>query len=151
TVVIVDTDATKQEELHALQRLMNRIGARPPVIVVTPSFNETLARKLVQMRIADFLMKPVTPIELVRTSSQVAHNPARAEVKEAQIHTFLPSAGGVGVTTLAIQTALTLLNTGPRGSQSTCLVDLDFQHGACAVYLDLEPRLDLSEIEPRPE
>ena len=26
---------------------------------------------------------------------------------------------------------------------STCLVDLDFQHGACADYLDLEPRLDL--------
>ena len=34
---------------------------------------------------------------------------------------------------------------------TTCLVDLDFQHGACADYLDLEPRLDLKEIEPRPE
>ncbi len=33
----------------------------------------------------------------------------------------------------------------------SCLVDLDFQHGACADYLDLEPRLDLTEIEPRPE
>jgi pilus assembly protein CpaE len=30
-------------------------------------------------------------------------------------------------------------------------VDLDFQHGACADYLDLEPRLNLGEIEPRPE
>jgi pilus assembly protein CpaE len=30
-------------------------------------------------------------------------------------------------------------------------VDLDFQHGACADYLDLEPRLNLDEIEPRPE
>jgi pilus assembly protein CpaE len=44
-----------------------------------------------------------------------------------------------------------LLNSGPRGSLSICLVDLDFQHGACADYLDLEPRLVLSEIEPRPE
>src|SRR5205085_1597214 len=34
---------------------------------------------------------------------------------------------------------------------SVCLIDLDFQHGACVDYLDLEPRLDLSEIEPRPE
>ena len=34
---------------------------------------------------------------------------------------------------------------------STCLVDLDFQHGAVADYLDLEPRLDLAEIEPRPD
>ena len=44
-----------------------------------------------------------------------------------------------------------LLNSGQRGKSSTCLVDLDFQHGACADYLDLEPRLNLGEIEPRPE
>jgi len=55
------------------------------------------------------------------------------------------------VTTLSIQTAMLLLNSGSRGQANTCLVDLDFQHGACADYLDLEPRLNLSEIEPRPE
>ena len=44
-----------------------------------------------------------------------------------------------------------LLNSGARGKTSTCLVDLDFQHGACADYLDIEPRLNLGEIEPRPE
>ncbi len=44
-----------------------------------------------------------------------------------------------------------LLNSGQRGKSLTCLVDLDFQHGACADYLDLEPRLNLGEIEPRPE
>src|SRR6185295_20020338 len=48
-------------------------------------------------------------------------------------------------------TAMMLLTSGPRGRASTCLVDLDFQHGACADYLDIEPRLDLKEIEPRPE
>ena len=31
------------------------------------------------------------------------------------------------------------------------MVDLDFQHGAVADYLDLEPRLNLAEIEPRPD
>jgi pilus assembly protein CpaE len=59
--------------------------------------------------------------------------------------------GGAGVTTLAIQTALLLLGNGQRARSSTCLVDLNFQHGACADYLDLEPRLDLKEIEPSPE
>jgi pilus assembly protein CpaE len=52
---------------------------------------------------------------------------------------------------LAIQTALLLLNSGQRVRPTVCLVDLDFQHGACADYLDIEPRLDLKEIEPRPE
>jgi pilus assembly protein CpaE len=72
-------------------------------------------------------------------------------VAESQIFTFLPAVGGAGVTTLAVQSAMMLLKSGARGNSTTCLVDLDFQHGACADYLDLEPRLNLGEIEPRPE
>jgi pilus assembly protein CpaE len=87
----------------------------------------------------------------VRACARVAKAPANAETTEAQIFTFLPAVGGAGVTTLAVQTAMLLLNSGARGKTSTCLVDLDFQHGACADYLDIEPRLNLGEIEPRPE
>jgi len=105
----------------------------------------------VQMRLADFLIKPVSPAELVRTCARVAQGAAAATATEAEIYTFLPAVGGAGVTTLAIQTAMILLNHGQRGKSSTCLVDLDFQHGACADYLDIEPRLNLGEIEPRPE
>jgi len=149
TVVIIDLDASRAEEMQALERLMLRTGI-PPVVVVAQSFDADVARSLLQMRVADFLVKPVQPVELVRTCARVARSSA-AETTEAQIYTFIPSVGGAGVTTLAIQTALLLLNSGQRVRPSTCLVDLDFQHGACADYLDLEPRLDLKEIEPRPE
>jgi pilus assembly protein CpaE len=54
------------------------------------------------------------------------------------------------LTTLAVETAMQLMQGGGQRS-STCLVDLDFQHGSCCDYLDLEPRLDLDEIEPRPD
>jgi pilus assembly protein CpaE len=150
TVVIVDLDAGRGEELQALERMMQRTGGVPPVIVVAQSFDAEVARSLLQMRVADFLVKPVQPLELVRTCARVARSSA-TETTEAQIYTFIPSVGGAGVTTLAIQTALLLLNSGQRVRPTTCLVDLDFQHGACADYLDLEPRLDLKEIEPRPE
>ena len=150
-VVVIDLDASREEEIQALARLMSRIGARLPVVVVTQSFDEAVARRLLQMRVSDFLTKPVQPIELVRTCARVAAGPTAIDATEAQITTFLPAVGGAGVTTLAIQTALLLLGSGPRGRSSTCLVDLDFQHGACADYLDLVPRLDLKEIEPRPE
>jgi pilus assembly protein CpaE len=151
TVVIVDFDAQKPEEFVALQRLTARIGRWPPMIAVTGGFDAEVGRRLVHMRVADFLVKPINAIDLVRACARVAQGPADEEVREAEISTFLPSAGGVGVTTLAIQTAMTLLASGPRRKSKTCLVDLDFQHGACADYLDLEPRLDLNEIEPRPE
>lgn len=151
TVVVIDLDASREEEFQSLARLMSRIGTRAPVVVITQAFDEAVARRLLQMRVADFIAKPVQPIELVRACARVAAGPVTNEETEAQITTFLPAVGGAGVTTLAIQTALLLLTSGPRGQASTCLVDLDFQHGACADYLDLEPRLDLKEIEPRPE
>jgi pilus assembly protein CpaE len=151
TVVVVDLDAGQQDQMQALERLMQRVAAWPPVVVVTQAFDANVARTLLQMRVADFLVKPVSPVELVRTCARVAKEPTSSEATEAQIYTFLPAVGGAGVTTLAVQAAIMLLNSGQRGQTSTCLVDLDFQHGACADYLDLEPRLNIGEIEHRPE
>lgn len=151
TVVVIDLDATVEEEVSALQRLTARINGWPPVVVVTRSFDKEVARQLLQMRVADFLVKPVQPVELVRACARVVQTPAGPEPSEAEIFTYLPAVGGAGITTLAIQTALLLLTGGHKVRPATCLVDLDFQHGACADYLDLEPRLDLNEIEPRPE
>ena len=151
SVAVIDLDAGASDEMVALERLMARVGSHPPVVAITQAFDEGLARTLLQMRVADFLIKPVPAVELVRTCARVVRGTTASATTEAEIFTFLPAVGGAGVTTLAVQSAMMLLNSGQRGKASTCLVDLDFQHGACADYLDLEPRLDLGEIEPRPE
>jgi pilus assembly protein CpaE len=152
-VVVVDLDAGRADEMQALAKLMARVRAWPPVIAVTQSFDENVARTLLQMRIADFLVKPVPAIDLVRACARVGKGSSGGvEPTEAQIYTFLPAVGGAGVTTLAIQTAMIMLNSGgQRVKPSTCLLDLNFQHGTVADYLDIEPRLNLAEIEPRPD
>ena len=151
TILIIDVDDGDEAELDALAIMMKHIGSQPPVVAVTQSFDSALARRFMQMRVADVLVKPVPPIELVRACARLAKSATAAETAAAQIFTFLPAVGGAGVTTLAVQTAMLLLNSGPRGKTATCLVDLDFQHGAAADYLDIEPRLNLGEIEPQPE
>ncbi len=151
TVVVADLDAGDEAELEALERIVAGIGPGSPVVAVMPTLDGAVVRRLMQMRVADFLVKPVPAVELVRACARVAKAPTNTETTEAQIFTFLPAVGGAGVTTLAVQTAMLLLNNSPRAKTATCLVDLDFQHGACADYLDLEPRLNLNEIEPRPE
>jgi pilus assembly protein CpaE len=150
-VAIIDVDAANAEDLTGVQELMVRPGRQPPVVVVLREFNQDVVRRLLQMRVADFLVRPVAPIELVRTCARVSQASGVSEQqREADIVTLLPAVGGAGVTTLAIQSALILFQNAKR-AKSTCLVDLDFQHGACADYLDIEPRLDLKEIEPRPD
>jgi len=151
TVVIADIDPANEADLNALAALTQRLNGTPPVIVAIPVFDVSLARQLLQMRVADFVVKPVAALDLVRACARAAQTATASGASEAQIFTFLPAAGGVGLTTLAIETAMLLLK-GENGTRTnTCLVDLDFQHGSCCDYLDLEPRLDLDEIEPRPD
>src|SRR5580658_5887222 len=93
TVVVADIDAGDEAELEALQHLLSRIGSWPPVVAITQSFDGGVARRLMQMRVADCLVKPVPPVELVRTCARVAKSannaPANAGTTEAQIFTFL--------------------------------------------------------------
>lgn len=149
-VAIIDMDATNLEEIEALRSLIQRLEGRIPVIVITQEFNAVAVRVLVQMQVADFLEKPVSTTDIVRSCIRVLKGgDAQAAQSEAKIHTFMPVSGGVGSTTLAIQTASILHNEANMES-STCIVDLNFQHGAVAEYLDLEPRFDISQIENNP-
>lgn len=149
--VIIDMDAARLDEIEALQRITRRLDGKAPVIVVTQEFNAAAVRILVQLKVADFLVKPVTTADLVRSCIRALQGTGgRDENAEAQIYTFVPAAGGVGTTTLTLQTAFQLHNSVTRGA-STCVVDLNFQQGSCAEYLDLEPRFDITEIENQPE
>lgn len=151
-VVIACVDTQARGELVALQRFINRTGGRVPVVVVTDGFDEALARWLLQIRVADFVKRPIDPVELARTCIKAIEAQASGEPGEAEFYAFLPAAGGVGVTTLAIQTAFLLLRAnGRKALARTCLIDLDFQNGACADHLDVEPRLILDEIVPNPD
>jgi pilus assembly protein CpaE len=75
---------------------------------------------------------------------------ARADAKRIAI-SFVPSAGGVGNTTLAVEIGVAL-KTGKRTRDADiCIVDLDFQSSHVCDYLDLEPRLKMQEIASDPE
>ena len=56
---------------------------------------------------------------------------------------FLAAHGGVGTTTLAVNTAIRLAN---RGASTVALLDLDPWWGQVATHLDLAPRATISEL-----
>ena len=148
--VIVDMDASRLDQIEALQRVMRRLDGRAPVVVVTQEFNAAAVRILVQLHVADFLVKPIAVADLVRSCVRALQGPGRAENADSQIYTFMPAAGGVGATTLALQAAWQLHHSLSRPA-STCIVDLNFQQGSCAEYLDIEPLFDMAEVENQPE
>jgi pilus assembly protein CpaE len=71
-------------------------------------------------------------------------------VRTGKIVSFLRASGGVGSTTVAIHTALSLL--GEKDSKrSVCLVDLDFQGGCAGLYLDIESPVTILDCLTTPD
>src|SRR3954452_25276384 len=56
-VAVIDLDAAQPGEMQALEQLMARVGPWPPMVIITQAFDAGVARALVQMRVADFLVK----------------------------------------------------------------------------------------------
>ncbi|WP_406856660.1 response regulator receiver protein [Alsobacter sp. KACC 23698] len=149
SIVVVDLDARNKESLAGLRSLMGAVAPGAPVIVLTDAFDDGLARWFLQIRVADFLRKPVQAKDVLRSCLQALSAGTGLPDQGGRTHTLIPALGGVGNTSLAIETAMLLLRDGKE--PSTCLVDLDFQSGSCAEYLDIEPRLNAAEIGPHPE
>lgn len=149
-VIVVDLDDANMEVLEALSRLKRHLAGRVPMVVAVKAFDAGVARILVQMRIADLLVKPAKTTDLVRSCMRALNGKDGDDGEEAQIFAFMPAAGGVGNTMLALQTAF-ILHRHATGPASTCVVDLNFQFGACADYLDIEPAFNVSEIGARVE
>jgi pilus assembly protein CpaE len=64
---------------------------------------------------------------------------------------FLPSAGGVGNTTLIIESAIYLQTIKATQDRKICIVDLDFQTSHVCDYLDSEARLQIAEFSSAPD
>ncbi len=143
-VVVADLDARNRDELVGLQSLMGRLGSETPVIVITESFDDAVGRWFLQIRVSDFLRKPVQPSEVYQACMKTLSDQGGAQPSE--IITFTAAQGGVGNTTMAVETAMQLVRANADTGRGVCLVDLDFQNDACAAYLDVEPRVDLHEI-----
>ncbi len=103
-----------------------------------------------QIKVDDWLPTESSFADLYKSCERLARAPApERRVREAVCYSFFPAAGGAGNTTLAIQSAFTLMGD-KKHPASVCLVDLNFQDGSVADYLDLTPSFKLEELANAP-
>jgi len=74
--------------------------------------------------------------------------PAVSDGSHATLFSFMGANGGVGVTSLCVQLAYDLTQ---RNQGRVCLIDLDFENGATASYLDMTPSLYPEELSINPD
>jgi len=149
--LIIDMDASSVADFETLQKIKRMVGPSVSIIVVSSNFSPAAARILIQLKVADFLVKPMATSDFVRSINNAVNAGGEDHQIEPQFLAFMPASGGVGNTAIALETAAILNRYGRKLGRTTCVVDLNFQHGSCAEYLDIEPRFDITEIENAPE
>lgn len=150
-LLLVELDPANRQEMGALERVMTQRASGLPVIVISDKLSETSAREFMRLNISDWCPKHMVDNDLLPACERAMNSSQdQSRAREAACYAFVPAAGGIGNTTLAIQSAF-LLARKNKQYQSTCLIALDFQTGSIADYLDLKANLQLDEIASNPE
>src|SRR5215475_7548364 len=123
-------------------------------IFISKEISASDYKRLVRSGRADWVSIEGAPQEILdiisRTSGEEVRSVRDEQVRPA-IVAFVPSSGGVGNATLAIETAVQIRRNKQTCSWRVCLLDLDLQASHICDYLDIEPRFHVEEIVDNPD
>lgn len=152
-MLVVDVQTDDPAEMSRLGSICRDREAGVSVIATGTNATVDDVRRLMRLGVVDYLPQPISRTDVFGTVEAMAQR-ARQTGAPAQtggrVISFVKAAGGMGATTLAIQTALCLRNLD-HGNAKVCVLDLDLQFGNVALYLDLDPGLTASDIIGSPD
>jgi pilus assembly protein CpaE len=149
-LLVVDLDKASIIDTEALERIKKSKFESTPMLVLSNYLDQDTVRSLVRIKVDDWLPSDCSSVDIYKSCERALRKPAaETPVHDAVCHTFFPVSGGCGNTTLAIQAAF-LLGRQKAQLERTCLVDLNFQDGTVADYLDLVPSFKIEELSLAP-
>jgi pilus assembly protein CpaE len=102
-------------------------------------------RSAARAGVSDFVPLPVSEAELRETLDAAARGREAARPSEGRVICFFSPKGGVGKTTLAVNTAVVLSASDPTHGE-VALCDADLQFGDAAAHLGLAPDHDFADL-----
>ena len=123
-------------------------------IFVSSEISASDYKRLIRGGGADWVSIQGAPQEILDIISRASRTDVRASRDEQvrpAIVAFVPSSGGVGNATLAIETAVQIKRAKQTRARRVCLLDLDLRASHVCDYLDIEPRFHIEEIVQNPD
>jgi len=144
-MVFVDLRSDPQRTLEMVSRASTFF--KQTLIVVSGSdINMDLIMKCMQAGAREFLTRPLRDADILNTFEKY-HASAAVDMeigdRSGRIVTVFSNKGGLGKTTIAVNTAMALSKVV---SKPVVLVDLNLQLGDITTFLDLEPKQTIVDI-----
>ena len=132
-VLIVDLDDDVEQAIHVIENI-GRHDAAMTVMAASSKNDSALMRRSMQAGARDFLVEPFLPETVGEAFTRTYSRGIDQKKPLGKALVFVPSKGGVGVTTIALNFALAL--TKACGAR-VVVVDMDFQLGEIAPGLGI--------------
>ena len=147
-LAIIDIDGQTDPAAVAAQ-LFGLCGADCKLIGIGTANDVGLYRRIVAAGMIDYLVKPFDGDALAQAyAAALRGGIAKTEAREAKIIVMIGTRGGVGISTIAINTGWILAH---KFKFQCALLDLDLQYGTTALALDLDPGRGLRDVVASPQ
>ncbi len=131
--------------LERIRTILSRFP-RVSVFALCDDKSSDTILKVMRAGATEYILKPVSEVDLLSALQKIGrlwiHKPS-PEAETGRIFTFFGPKGGVGVTTLAINTAVNLHQITQK---PTIIVDLDLDAGDVTTFLNLKPAYTISDV-----
>lgn len=145
-LLILDSAAAPAQLLAKIDRLAEVIEAGTKVVVIGAANDIRLFRELMRRGVSEYMMAPVTPLQVIETIAGLFANPDKPFAGRSIA--VIGAKGGVGASTVAHNLAWCIAE---RCQLNTTLVDLDLSFGTTALDFNLDPQQTVIDALLAPE
>lgn len=157
SIILLEVDKSDIHIAEAIKRYKKSCGEKQHrLVVVYDGLDDSDILRLLHAGVSDFLSLPLTAetadksiLRLVTPRNQYSYSGGNTE--NNKIISFVHASGGVGTTTIAVNSAILLNSLSIKERRAACLLDLDLQFGCAATHLDLPGYSPVMDLIDRPD
>lgn len=142
-IVFVNINADSEKEYALIEKILNT-SKQSKFIVTALSYDTNSIIKAMRAGAREFLPKPILQEDFEKTLTKIKDITLGSDkTTNCKIITTFSNKGGIGKTSIATNLALEIANIT---KEKVALVDMNFQLGDVATFLDIKPSFDISYV-----
>jgi pilus assembly protein CpaE len=145
-LIILESNLPHHDMLSELDELSHSCDAGTKVLVIGHVNDVVLYRELLKRGVSEYLVAPVSPVELMESLSNLYNNPSSDPV--GHVFAFVGAKGGVGSSTICHNVAWTLSEVLRA---SVIIADLDLAFGTTGLDFNQDPIQGIADALQSPD
>lgn len=145
-LIVIESTLPRDHIIAELDRLAESCDAGTKVIVVGHVNDIVLYRDLLRRGVSEYLIEPVSPLQLMEAISSLYNNPETEPV--GHVYAFIGAKGGVGSSTVCHNAAWALSESL---KSNVVIADLDLAFGTTGLDFNQDPVQGIADALSSPE